>query len=208
MPVQSLRLWRERVAATARAMAERGLARGSSGNVSLRWGDGMLITPSGVPYAHLRPGQVVAVDLAGRVRVGSGVPSSEWRMHAAIYRARTDVRAIVHTHSPCATAASFRDALPVLHDEGRILFGEEIPVSRHAPPGTWDLAQAVADALGSGPAALIARHGAVAVGATLGEALLRAEKVEETAELLFLVGEEPNPASPLSSRPGGGAGAG
>jgi len=185
----SLRPWRELVVATARAMAERGLARGASGNVSVRWGEGMLITPSGVAYRHLRPGQVMAVDLEGRVRAGSGVPSSEWRMHAAIYRARTDVRAIVHTHSPCATAASFRDALPVIHDEGRILFGGEIPVSRHAPPGTSDLAKAVGDALGSGGAVLIARHGAAAVGRTLGEALLRAEKIEEAAELWFRVGK-------------------
>lgn len=183
----SLRLWREQVAAAAREMARRGLARGSSGNVSRRWGVGMLITPSSVVYRHLRPGQIMAVDLDGGVRSGSGIPSSEWRMHAAIYRARPDVRAIVHTHSPWATAASFRAAVSVVHDEGRILFGDQIPVSRHAPPGTWDLATAVAEALGSGVAVLIARHGAVAVGPTLGEALLRAEKVEEAAELLFRV---------------------
>jgi L-fuculose-phosphate aldolase len=149
----------------------------------------MLITPSGVPYAHLHPGQIMAMDFAGSVQAGSGRPSSEWRMHAAIYRARADVRAIVHTHSPCATAASFRDSLPVIHDEGRILFGSEIPVSRHAAPGTWDLAEAVTEALGPGVAVLIARHGAVVVGTTLREALGRAEKLEETAELFLLVGD-------------------
>jgi L-fuculose-phosphate aldolase len=111
-------------------------------------------------------------------------------MHAAIYRARSDVQAIVHTHSPYATAASFRDSLPVVHDEGRILFGGDVPVSRHARPGTWDLAAAVAEALGSGPAVLIARHGAVAVGTTLREALGRAEKIEETAAIFLLVGDD------------------
>lgn len=149
----------------------------------------MLITPSGVVYRYLRPGQVVEVDLEGRVIAGSGVPSSEWRMHAAIYRGRPDVRAVVHTHSLCATAASFRTALPVMHDEGRILFGSEIPVSRHAPPGTWDLAEAVREALGGGVAVLVARHGAVAVGRTLGEALLRAEKIEEAGAIFFMVGK-------------------
>ncbi len=170
----------------AREMAALGLVTGSSGNVSLKLGELILITPSGVPYGDLRPAQVVAIDLAGEPMSGRGIPSSEWRMHVAIYRARGDVRAIVHTHSPYATAASFCHQLPVVHDEGRLLFGEGIPVSRHAPPGTWQLAEAVAAALGKGKAALIARHGAVAVGATLKEALLLAKKLEEAAQLALL----------------------
>ncbi len=184
---RSLRPWRRKVAEVAREMAALGLVTGSSGNVSLKLGELILITPSGVPYGDLRPAQIVAIDLAGRPVSGRGIPSSEWRMHVAIYRARADVRAIVHTHSPYATAASFCDQLPVVHDEGRLLFGEGIPVSRHAPPGTWELAEAVAKALGGGKAALVARHGAVAVGATLREALLLAEKLEEAARLTRLL---------------------
>jgi L-fuculose-phosphate aldolase len=169
-------------------MAELGLVRGSSGNVSARWHDLILITPSGIPYEHLDPRQVMAIDLEGRVRSGSGVPSSEWRMHVSIQRAREDVRAIVHTHSPFATwaAVSFPE-LPVINDEGKILLGGAIPVSRHAPPGTWALAAAVVEALGpSGRAALIANHGAVAVGTTLPGALSLAEKLEEMARLFWL----------------------
>ncbi len=191
MKSRSLKPWREQVVVAARAMAAKGLVSGSAGNVSVRWGTGMLITPSGIPYEHVRPGQVMAMDLEGHVWSGSARPSSEWRMHATIYRLRPDVRAIVHTHSPYATAASFKfaPALPMVHDEGKFLLGESVAVSQPAPPGTWELAQAVAEALGSGRAALISHHGAVTVGATLREALLRAEKLEEAARLAFLVGQ-------------------
>ena len=180
------RILRQKITRVARRMAELGLVRGSSGNVSARWGDIVLITPSGIVYERLHPSQVIAIDLAGRVVSGMGAPSSEWRMHLSIYRAREDVRAVVHTHSPYATAASFRKHLPVFHDEGKMLFGDEVPVSEHAPPGSWALAEAVAEALGKrGKVALIARHGAVAVGRTLTEALLLAEKLEEAATVFF-----------------------
>ena len=180
------RILRQKITRVARRMAELGLVRGSSGNVSVRRGDTVLITPSGILYERLHPSQVIAIDLAGRVVSGMGEPSSEWRMHLSIYRAREDVRAVVHTHSPYATAASFRKHLPVFHDEGKMLFGDEVPVSEHAPPGSWALAEAVAEALGKrGKVALIARHGAVAVGRTLTEALLLAEKLEEAATVFF-----------------------
>ena len=180
------RILRQKITRVARRMAELGLVRGSSGNVSVRRGDTVLITPSGIVYERLHPFQVIAIDLAGRAVFGIGEPSSEWRMHLSIYRAREDVRAVVHTHSPYATAASFRKHLPVFHDEGKMLFGDEVPVSEHAPPGSWALAEAVAGALGKrGKVALIARHGAVAVGRTLTEALLLAEKLEEAATVFF-----------------------
>ncbi|MGC9530525.1 MAG: class II aldolase/adducin family protein [Candidatus Bipolaricaulaceae bacterium] len=179
------------MARAAKWMAAQGLVTGSSGNVSVRVGETVLITPSGIPYQGLDPRQVVEMDGEGRRRSGSGVPSSEWRMHVAIYRGRGEVRAIVHTHAPYATAVALAGALPVVHDEGKILFGESIPCSRPAPPGTWGLADGVAAALGStGKAALIGRHGAVTVGATLGEALGLAVKVEEAARL-SLIGRRP-----------------
>jgi L-fuculose-phosphate aldolase len=186
---------REQVMKTARRMAGLGLVRGSSGNVSIRVEERMLITASGIPYENLESDQIVEIDHEGKKFSGSGDPSSEWRMHAAIYRARRDVQAIVHTHSPYATAAaiSFR-SVPVLHDEGRILFGEALPVSAHASPGTWDLAKAVADALADAKVALVGYHGAVAVGATLREALILAEKVEETVQLFWLCQQVERPS--------------
>jgi L-fuculose-phosphate aldolase len=178
---------REAVRSTAAAMAAAGLVTGSSGNVSLRFGDRALITPSGVPYAELGVEHVIEIDVDGKRRSGTGEPSSEWRMHVAIYARRSDVHAIVHTHSPVATAAAIvLPSLPILHDEGKILFGEALPVSIHRSPGTWELASAAVDALGDGRGCLIAKHGAVAVGATLPEALETAIKIEEAARLYLL----------------------
>jgi len=178
---------REAVLATAVAMAGAGFATGSSGNVSMRIDDRVWITASGVPYGRLRADQIIEIDLEGNRLSGDGDPSSEWRMHAAIYAARDDVQAIVHTHSPIATAAAVAlTSLPVPHDEGKILFGDELPISAHHPPGTWELAHAVADALDAGRAVLIAKHGAVGVGATLDEAFEVAVKIEEIAHLYLL----------------------
>jgi L-fuculose-phosphate aldolase len=178
---------RRAVLRAAVAMAERGLAIGSSGNVSLRLDDRFLITATGRPYESMRPSEIVETDSDGRTLSGRGAPSSEWRMHAAIYAKRPDVGAIVHTHSPYATAASAAlETLPIPHDEGRIVYGEGVPVSVHRPPGTRELADAVAEALGEGRIALIARHGAVGVGATLDEALAHATKLEEIAHLALL----------------------
>ncbi len=178
---------REAVRSTAVATADAGLATGSSGNVSLRFDDRALITPSGVPYAELGADRVIEIDVDGNRRSGTGEPSSEWRMHVAVYARRGDVHAIVHTHSPVATAAAIAlSTLPILHDEGKLLFGDAVPVSVHQPPGTWELANAVVDALGEGRGCLIAKHGAVAVGATPAEALGTAIKIEEAARLFLL----------------------
>ncbi|MBC7318648.1 class II aldolase/adducin family protein [Candidatus Bipolaricaulota bacterium] len=169
-----------------RALGELGLISHSSGNVSLRVGERILITPTGVPFRRLRPSQIVAMDGEGRV-LGTGWPSSEWRLHVAIYRVRPEINAVVHTHSPFATAVACSfSSLSVLHDEGLLIFGPKIPVAEHAPPGTWELAERAVAALGQGRAVLLARHGAVAVGRTLDEALTLAGKIEEVAALFLL----------------------
>jgi len=176
-------------------MAAKGLVTGSSGNVSLRFGSHILITPSGIPYAKLDRKQIVRIDENGVRQSGRGEPSSEWRMHVAIYRSRPDVAAIVHTHSVHATAASLSlTQLPVRHDEGLILFGGNIPISRPEAPRTWELAEAVASALANGRGTLIARHGVISVGQTLDEALGIAVKIEEAAHLLIHARQlEPSP---------------
>ena len=178
---------RTQVLEIAQRMANLGLVRASSGNVSARLGRGFLITASGIPYNELEISQIVEVNPEGEKKSGTGKPSSEWRMHAAIYRERGDVAAIVHTHSPYATSVAIaRSTLPIVHDEGRILFGEEILVASHSSPGTWELADAVVKGLGEGNAVLIADHGAVAVAESLPEALTLAEKIEEMAQLFWL----------------------
>jgi len=178
---------RTEVLEIAQRMANLGLVRASSGNVSARFGKGFLITASGIPYSALKGNQIIEVNLEGEKKSGTGTPSSEWRMHAAIYQERDDVAAIVHTHSPYATSVAIaRSTLPIVHDEGRILFGEEIVVASHSSPGTWQLADAVGKGLGEGNAVLIADHGVVAVAESLSEALTLAEKIEEMAQLFWL----------------------
>jgi len=178
---------RRQVVRTARRMANLGLVRGSSGNVSLRIGERILITASGIPYEGLTAKQVIEIDYEGERYSGSGSPSSEWRMHAAIYHARKDIQAIVHTHSPFATAAAIcLTPLAIEHDEGEFLFGDTIPVAKHKPAGSWEFAEAAVDALSDGKAVLLACHGVVALASKLEEALHLADKVEEMAQLSLL----------------------
>lgn len=162
-------------------MAELGLVHWSSGNVSVLVGGAVAITPSGIPYARLQPRQVVVMDRSGHPAEGRAIPSSEWRLHVELYRARADVRAVVHTHSPFATAAACWGELRAITDEARCYLGEVIPVSRPAPPGSWELAREVGRALADGSVALIGGHGAVAVGETLERALALAVLLEEAA---------------------------
>ena len=160
------------VVATARAMAAEGLVDGSEGNVSVREGDDVHITPALLPYGEMEVGDLVTLDLSGRVVGGEREPSSERAVHLAIYAARPDVRAIVHTHSPAATQLGFT---------GRGL-GEDVRLAAHADPGTSELATEVVAALEDRRGALMARHGAVAVGGSLEEALAVARDVEVRAE--------------------------
>lgn len=149
------------VVATARAMAWEGLVQGSEGNVSAREGDLIHITPAGLPYEDMDPAHVVTLGLSGEVVAGEREPSSERAVHLAIYAARPDVRAIVHTHSPAATAST-----------------TVAPVAEFAPPGSAQLGTNVVAALGDGDSVVMKRHGVVAVGPGLEEALEVARRVE------------------------------
>src|SRR5690606_39885325 len=107
---------RRQVVETAQAMQARGLSPQRSGNVSARVADGMVITPSGLPFETLDAGDVGRLALDGSVVDGAREPSSEWRLHAAVYRARPEVAAVVHCHSPNATAvACTRRPIPAFH---------------------------------------------------------------------------------------------
>ena len=166
------------------AYAEK-LFSGTSGNLSVRDGETMLITPTSVRYESLTPEDIVQMSLDGAaVR---GTPSSEWRMHAEIYKTRPDVRAIVHTHSPFATAfAAARKPIPACLIEMRFFLGGEVPCAPYAPPGTLELGAVCAEALEDRGGCLMANHGALAVGRDLHEALLRAEYIEDSARIALL----------------------
>lgn len=166
------------------ACFEVGLSTGTSGNLSVKVDDGVLITPSGVPAAATTADDLCLVDLDGEVRAGRRRPSSELPMHLAIYRA-TDVRAVVHTHAEYATAISLtHDELPAVHYAINSL-GGAVRVAPYATFGTPALAAGVVAALEGRGAAILQNHGAVTTGATLAEAFERAQLLEWLCRLFW-----------------------
>jgi L-fuculose-phosphate aldolase len=173
---------RQEVVVTARALDAAGLMPNKSGNVSCRSAGGFLVTASGVPYAQLAPEQVVELPLPAAGEPATGPrPSSEWRMHAAIYAARPDVTAIVHTHSPRATALACAGCdLPAFHYM-IALAGGAVRCMPYATFGTDALARHAVDGLAGRRAVLLANHGVVTVGTTLQRAQAVAVEVENMA---------------------------
>ncbi|MEZ5499036.1 MAG: class II aldolase/adducin family protein [Steroidobacteraceae bacterium] len=168
---------------TAIAMEQAGFAVAKSGNVSVRTGTGMLITPSGVPYRSLQPPDLVQMDLEGRVLQGRLAPSSEWQFHAAIYHARDDAAAIVHTHSPAATAlSSAHQSIPAFHYTVAMAGGNNIRCAPYATFGTAALATEAVAGLCQRRAVLLANHGVIAIGASLAAAFALACEVESLAD--------------------------
>jgi L-fuculose-phosphate aldolase len=168
--------------AAARALDAAGFMPQKSGNLSLRTPRGFVVTPSGLPYAAMAEADLVECAADG-APVSNGRPSSEWRLHAAAYRARPDAMAVVHTHSPRATALSCaRRPIPPIHYMITLAGGAAIPCAAHATFGTEELAQACIAALGATlRATLLANHGVVALGATLAGAVALAREVENLA---------------------------
>jgi len=173
---------RRRLIETCRGFGPSGLSTGTSGNASVRWQDGMLITPSAMPYGRLRPSDVVWMGFDGRRR-GRRPPSSEWRFHLRILGARPEVGAVVHVHSPAATAlACLHLPIPSFHYMVAVAGGTDIRCAPYALFGTDELADAVLDALCDRQAALLANHGQVALGSDLDAALGLAVEVESLAD--------------------------
>lgn len=173
---------REGVVRTAKAIDLAGFCPSKSGNVSARLGETFLITPSGLPYAAMRPEDLILLDAQGRVLAGEGKPSSEWPFHLAIYAARPEAGAIVHTHSPRATALSCaRRAIPAFHYMIALAGGDDIPCADYATFGSPELADNAVRALRGRKATLLANHGVIALGATLAGAQTLAGEVENLA---------------------------
>jgi L-fuculose-phosphate aldolase len=174
---------RRGVIETALAMSCSGLSPGRSGNVSCRWDEGMLITPTGMAYEEIRPRDIVFVNAKGEVPdEKSRKPSSEWRFHLAAYRARPDMHAVVHTHSLHATAlACARKPIPAFHYMVAVAGGTDIPLVPYDTFGTNELARHVAKGLFHRDACLMANHGQIAIGRTLHAALELAHEVENLA---------------------------
>ena len=176
---------RERIVATARRMNGLGINQGASGNVSARVESGFLVTPSGIPYDSLEPGDIVHVGMGGHA-TGHREPSSEWRFHRDIYATRPEAGAVVHTHSAFATTlACLGRAIPAFHYEVAFAGGSDIRCAPYRTFGTQELSDAAIAALEGRRACLLAHHGAIAFGADLDDALGLADKVEAMARLYW-----------------------
>ncbi|WP_043263794.1 class II aldolase/adducin family protein [Streptomyces sp. CT34] len=168
--------WSELVATARRTVAD-GLVVGTSGNVSVRVKDLVLVTPSGIPYDRLGPSDTTAVDLDGRQIIGRLRPTSELPLHLAVYR-HTPAAAIVHTHAPNATAVStLVTELPPIHYMAAAL-GGPVRVAPYALYGSDELAANMLGALRDRTAALLQNHGTIAYGASLDQALERTAQLE------------------------------
>ena len=166
----------------ARTMDAAGFAPSKSGNVSHRGPDGFVVTPSALPYADTEPGDLVRLSLDGDVLEGARQASSEWRFHAAIYRARPETNAVVHTHSPRATALSCaRRGVPAFHYMVAMAGGADIRCAPYATFGTEELSRNAVAALDGRKTALLSNHGVIAIGSTLDAAWAVAREVENLA---------------------------
>lgn len=175
---------RERVATAARRLAADGLVNGTAGNVSARAGELAAVTPTGARLEDVTPEQVAVVGLDGEQVDGELAPTSELGLHLGIYR-RADAGAVVHTHSPFATAlACVLDELPVVHYQ-MLALGGPIRVAPYATFGTPELAELTLGALEGRSAALLANHGAIALGPDLDTAMGHARLLEWACELYW-----------------------
>jgi len=180
---------RAAIIATARAMNAQGINRGKSGNVSARLPggrfNGFLITPTGLPYDTMKVRDIVAVAAGGEAR-SARLPSSEWRFHHDLYQARGDLRALVHAHSPFATAlACMPRGIPSFHYMVAAAGGPDIRCAPYRTFGTQALADQVVAAMEGRRACLLANHGMIAGGGSLAEALALAVEVEGLAEIYW-----------------------
>jgi L-fuculose-phosphate aldolase len=168
-------------------MVAAGLTTGTGGNLSLfRREDGLLaVTPSGIAYDRLTPGDIVVLNADGDVVDGARNPTSERNFHQALYRVRPDVDAVVHTHSPYATTMACLgwEIPPVHYLVG--FSGKKVPLAPYETFGTAALAASVAEAIGSYNAVLLANHGLVTVGRDLPSAFAAAEEIEFVARIYY-----------------------
>ncbi|MFF3688706.1 class II aldolase/adducin family protein [Streptomyces sp. NPDC002187] len=191
------RAWRDLVT-TARRTAAEGLVVGTSGNVSVRVGETVLVTPSGVPYDRLTPADAVGVDLDGGRLFGDLAPTSELPLHLEVYR-HTGAGAVVHTHAVHATAVSaLVPELPAIHYMTAAL-GGPVRVARYALYGTEELARNMREALRDRSACLLQNHGTVTYGDSLDQAYDRTAQLEWMCRLWLTASSVPGLSPTLLS---------
>ena len=176
---------RQQLVAVARRMNGTGLNQGTSGNLSVRIEEGILVTPSSLPYEQMEVGDLVALDLSGQpLKEKQRRPSSEWRLHADVLSCRPEAMAVLHCHPIHATALACHDrGIPAFHYMVAVAGGDEIRCAPYATFGTKALSDNVVNALAQRNACLLARHGMVTLGKDLESALRVAVEVETLARM-------------------------
>ncbi len=163
-----------------------GLVAYTSGNVSVRVNEHVIIKPSGVPYSSLKPEDYVVVNLEGEVVEGNKKPSIDTATHLYLYRNIDWARAIIHTHSTFSTVwAVVEKPIPVLCTAHADVFGEEIPLTEYAPVGSEAIGKAVLKVIGRSGAVLLRKHGVMVVGESLDDAIKKAIFLEEVARIAY-----------------------
>ena len=174
---------RQEIISTVSDFNNSGLSVGTSGNLSVRYDEHFLITPTGIAYEQLIPDDIVLCDLDGNVVAGNLKPSSEWPFHAAIYKERDDAQAIVHAHPPYATGlACTHKPIPAFNYMIAIAGGNSIRCADYATIGSQQLGQSIVEALVDRKACLMANHGIVALGDSISSAYQLAHEVENLAK--------------------------
>ena len=176
---------RQQLVTVARRMNGTGLNQGTSGNLSVRIEEGILVTPSSLPYEQMEVGDLVALDLSGQpLKEKQRRPSSEWRLHADVLSCRPEAMAVLHCHPIHATALACHDrGIPAFHYMVAVAGGDEIRCAPYATFGTKELSDNVVNALAQRNACLLARHGMVTLGKDLESALRVAIEVETLARM-------------------------
>ncbi|MET1414729.1 class II aldolase/adducin family protein [Roseibium sp. HPY-6] len=166
-------------------MNSSGLNQGTSGNISIRHEDGLLITPSSMPYDQMGADDIVYLDTDGTA-TGQNKPSSEWRFHRDILAARPDVEAVVHAHPAyCTILAIHKMEIPAIHYMIAVFGGPSVRVAPYAIYGSQELSDFAVEALADRKACLLAHHGMIAIGSTIQQAFWLAEELETLAHQYF-----------------------
>lgn len=179
---------RKEIVDFGKMLYQKGLTVGTAGNISARGEhDIMLITPTGTCKGMLKEDGLVVIDIKDGKVLSGGRPSIETPFHLAFYRARPEVKAVIHTHPVYCTALAVKGLriLPGLTPEGLLVLGRNVPLVPYATPGTDDLAKVLSDTLRTSDSFLLEKHGAIAVGRDMEEAFHRMETLEFMAQLQF-----------------------
>ena len=183
---------KEEVLWGCRLMVERGYLLGTVGNLSAR-ADGtdlVVITPTSLPYDTMTEEDLVVVNLNGEIVSGKHQPSIECSMHLGVYRARPELRALVHTHSKYATTVSLikeLDIMPAIDSEQSLYLGGDINIVPFAFPGSKELAEYVKEGIGTNAGLLMANHGALGVGISMKDAVIASDIIERNSEMYLLL---------------------